>query len=262
MPPRLITAAILIFWLGMTGWLMQREVVPMMLADLSPSIQPDLTDEIGNPVISWTILRKGKRAGSAQSRIVLKGEGTLELYSTFNFAEPILTMTKLECMERIADGRRLQAMSIKFETESRLVAEIRGEVVNQKMAPKLFHNGIEVKFLDLGTIDMAHQADVTNPMNLVNRVRDLYDGRTWKVTMFNPLQGVQNQLVSDIMKPMMVPALIAQVSVDTLQWNDEDVVCYRIEYHEVGKEVIARTWVRKSDGLVLQQESSHLGFEM
>ena len=48
---------------------------------------------------------------------------------------------------------------------------------------------------------------------------------------------------------------------DTLKWDKKEVVCNVIEYRELGKEVAARTWVRKSDGLVLQQEAS-FGFEL
>jgi hypothetical protein len=42
----------------------------------------------------------------------------------------------------------------------------------------------------------------------------------------------------------------------TLAWDgaDEPVSCLVIEYHE-GSELRARTWIRASDGLVLQQES-------
>ena len=44
-------------------------------------------------------------------------------------------------------------------------------------------------------------------------------------------------------------------------WDNRAVPCLVIEYRK-GKEITARTWVRKSDGLVLQQEASNLGFEM
>jgi hypothetical protein len=263
MPPRLITGAILVFWLAMTGWLIQREVLPMMLAGELPSIQPDLTDEIGKPKIAWTILhRDGQRAGSATSWIVANEQRTLELHSIFNFRDPFLQITKIECMNRVNEEGKLQALSVKFDLESRQAVEIRGEVVDQTLTPRLFHNDDEIKFLDLGTVDMTDQPNVVNPMNLVNRLRGLRGGQTWKITLFDPFRGMKNQFVNDFVKQMMVPALIAEVTSDTLLWDRQEVECYKIEYHEIGKDVTARTWVRKTDGLVLQQESEHLGFAM
>ena len=47
-----------------------------------------------------------------------------------------------------------------------------------------------------------------------------------------------------------------------MTWGKKEVACLVIEYREPGKDVSARTWVRKSDGLVLQQEANHLGFAM
>ena len=60
---------------------------------------------------------------------------------------------------------------------------------------------------------------------------------------------------------MTVPMLEAEVIVDALPWHGQDapVTCYRIDYHEPGKKVTARTWVRRRDGLVLQQEAEHQG---
>ena len=57
--------------------------------------------------------------------------------------------------------------------------------------------------------------------------------------------------------------MIALVKADMLVWNHKDVVCHVIEYHDdANKEVVARVWARKRDGLVLQREVSVLGREL
>ena len=74
-----LTAAIIIFWLGMTGWLIQREVVPMMIADAAPALHINLLDEV-----EWTETnRRHKltiRGLSADAdRELFKAEGEFEV---------------------------------------------------------------------------------------------------------------------------------------------------------------------------------------
>lgn len=264
MPPRLFVGAILAFWLAMTGWLIQREVVPMMLADMSPSYQPDLTDELGSKLVAWTVLRGGKRAGSATSRVVPAGDRTFEIHSTFHFDHTFLNIRQLESMERIDEEKKLKAFSVKIVLENEHKGEIRGEVVNNQLKPQVFFNGVENKFFDWGTIDMSKQRAVLNPMNLVSRLKGLHDGQTWKIPLLDPFQGIKSPLVGDLIKPLVAapPELIATVSIDTLKWNREEVECYKVEYHETGKDPTGRTWVRRSDGAVLRQEFTHLDFDL
>jgi hypothetical protein len=57
-------------------------------------------------------------------------------------------------------------------------------------------------------------------------------------------------------------SLIAEVKTGDLTWDKKKIACFVIEYAEPGKEPVARTWVRRSDGLVLQQEASHMGIDL
>jgi hypothetical protein len=263
MPSRLMTGAILAFWLAMTALLIQREVVPMMVADASPTYQLDLTDEIGAPLIGWHIKRDGKRAGSATSRIIAKDDRSYEFQSTFHFDKAFLDVKQIESVDRINEDGKLQSLSVKFTFESGHDAEIRGEVVNHGMEPRLFINGEESMLLQWGKIDMTQQGSVTNTLSLLSRLRRLDEGQTFKVAGLDAFRGVTLPVGGDLIKQMSAPSsLIATVSLGKLTWNKREVSCYKIEYHEAGKDVTARTWVRKLDGMVLQQESSRLGFEM
>ena len=254
MPSRLMIGAILAFWLGMTSLLIQREVVPMMVADASPTYQLDLTDEIGAPLIGWQIKREGKRAGSATSRIVAKDDRSYEFHSTFHFDKAFSNIKQIESVDRINEDGKLQGLSIKLTLEGGQLYEVRGEVVNQTIEPQFF-DGDGNKLFQGSKVDMSQQGPVINPMSLLSRLRRLEEGQTWKIIMLDPLRGV-------IKSESAPTVLIATVSTDKLIWNKKEVSCYKIEYHEAGKDVTARTWVCKRDGMVLQQASSHLSLEL
>src|ERR1700730_10545815 len=113
MPPRLITGAILVFWLAMTGWLIQREVVPAMLAEASPSFMPNLTAEISAPIITWIILRDGDRIGSAHSRFAKDGRD-FQFRATFNFNDKMETLQHAEIVDRVTDDGRPVALHYRF----------------------------------------------------------------------------------------------------------------------------------------------------
>jgi hypothetical protein len=266
MPSRLVTAGILLFWLTMTGWLIEREVVPMMIADASPSYRIDLTDEIGSPQVAWHVLSDGKRIGGAISQIVVNDDRSFEFHSKYSFDRLSLGPVKFKLATsviRVSEDGKLLAISARFGLQHDTVLELKGEVVNNILEPHLYRDGSEWKLIDLGKIDLSRQGSVVNPMHLMSRLRGLRAGQSWRIHRLDPLSGVQNQLVNQLGKQgVAVPTLIAEVKLDTLHWNRKEVPCHKIEYYEPGKEVTARTWVRKLDGLVLQQEASHLGTEM
>ena len=275
MPSRLITTAILAFWLIMTGWLIQREVVPMMLAEASPTYQPDLTDEIGSPEIAWRVLRDGKRIGSARSRILSHDDRTREFHVAYQFSQftiGLIDVEKIDLTYRVSEEGKLLALATKFEANSpvaalllgqpRFTAELKGDIVDEELEPFLIFNGKE-KMPDVGKIRFVQKGHFINPMHVLNRVRDLREGQTWTITLPDFKSSANNQVVGDLIKQVGGPSvLIARVTAGTLSWDQAEVDCHKIEYHEPGKEVTVQTWVRKLDGLVLQQDTSQFGFEM
>ena len=263
MPSRLITAAILAFWLGMTGLLLQREVVPMMLAEVAPTFQIDLTDEIGSPLVAWTMFSEDKRVGSATSKINALEERRYEFRSTFHFdsSKDFHGFKTIESMDRVSEDGKLQALAMKIVIDPHVI-EIEGEVIAQKFKPRVVWNNVEYKGL-VGEIDMSTQTNVVSSLKLVSRLRGLHVGQTWTETPFDPSRGIENKLAVDLFKQFKAPAMIAEVKADMLVWDRKDVVCHVIEYHDdANKEVVARVWARKRDGLVLQREVSVLGRDL
>lgn len=263
MPSRLITALILAFWLGMTGILLQREVVPMMLAEVAPTFQIDLTDEIGSPLVGWSMLADGKRVGSATSKINALDDRRYEFRSHFQFDDSAKFMPGLktiETMDRVSEDGKLLALSMMVVLNP-YVFEIEGEVVAKKLKPRILWDKKEFPIPDLGEIDMASQGNLVSALKLVSRLRGLHEGQTWSETPFDASRGLKGQF-ADILKPMQVSSLIALVKTDTIEWDRKKVDCHLIEYHDANKDVVARVWARKRDGLVLQREVSILGKEL
>lgn len=260
MPSRLITALILAFWLGMTALLLEREVVPMMLAEVAPTFQIDLTDEIGSPLVGWNMLADGKRAGSATSRIVALDDRRFEFRSAFHFDQFIPGLKTIESTDRVSEQGKLQAVALKVVFAG-VVYEIEGDVAGQKLKPRVLVNSVEFKGL-VGEIDVSAQANMVSSLKMVNRLRGLHDGQTWTETPFDPSQGLQNKLAANLFAQFKTPTMIAVVKSKALHWDRKQVDCHVVEYHDANKEVVARVWVRKRDGLVLQREAAVLGKEL
>jgi hypothetical protein len=273
MPPKLITAGIIAFWLAMTALLIQREVVPMMLADASPNFQPDLTDEIGSPLVTWMVFKDNDRIGAGTSRVTASNEGTFELRSNFHFENEKLAfgpivLRSMENMYRVDAQGKLLAFSTKasanFGNKPGLGAPdvagaIEGDVIDDMIEPRLSFLGIEHK---LEKIHLKQEGSIVNPMHLINRLRGLRPGMTWKVKRVDALDAVTKQF-SALAKQQKIPDLIATVKADTMTWDRKEVACNVIGYAEPGSTVnTASTWVRRVDGLVLKQEATSSGFNL
>ncbi len=274
MPHRLVTVTIVLFWLVMTGWLVYREVVPYWLAEDVPTMQVDLTDEIGSPLVGWRVFKQDQRIGTANSKVVRRDDRSYEFRASYHFEKLNVGMVNIRNMEhvyRVNEDGKLKSLSAKFgvnigkDPEAFPVAntliEMQGEVEDNMLEPRFL---IEKKLFSFGKIDMSEQGSIVNPMLLVNRVRGLRDKKSWKITMVDPFRTVIGKfLPALVQQSTAVTMLIAEVRTESLFWDNKLVACYVIDYIEPGKiDVTARTWVRKLDGLVLQQEANRDSFDL
>jgi hypothetical protein len=123
-------------------------------------------------------------------------------------------------------------------------------------------------------VQVPGRGSVMNQLHPVNRMPGLRLGQHWHVPLFDPLRVALSGASSD--DPLLGPALFflkqlgqnsqlqprelqAEVQSErvTLVWDGQDQSCLLIDYH-AGAELVARTWVRARDGLVLQQEGTYL----
>jgi hypothetical protein len=261
MPSRFGTLAIVVFWLASMTWLTVREIVPTFRAGEPPAFLIDVTDEVGGTATSWKILRKGVRIGDGYSHVRRRSDRTFELSSELSFQDKELPLLKTWDIKKIAGRYRVDKNGNlqSLETEVKLAAlsfeikaEIKGEVKGGVLTPRIY---LDDKEKNLGPfqpqpVPVASHGSILNTMHMVNKIQGLYVGRTWKVPLLDPLGSI-------VPGRKATPSiLIAQVSADNLDWQGEAVPCFRIDYYEPGKEAAAHTWVRRRDGLVLQQEAN------
>ncbi|MBM4073255.1 MAG: hypothetical protein FJ271_30685 [Planctomycetes bacterium] len=262
MPPRWLTALIVAFWLGTTGWLVYREVADRVHSGEPPRFAIDLTDEVSANTIAWNVLQKGERVGMGRSWVRRRPDRTFELRSEFRFHEfsvlNVLKFRKMTSMYRVDADGHFQALAAEVYFENNPVfdmLEVAGELRDGFVTPRVkCHSGRNVIDMPFKKFKVPERGSVLNPMHLVNKIHDLYDGQTWHIPLLDPF-GAQ-------FPGQSMHELKAEVSRDRLVWQNQATPCFRIDYREPGKKVTARTWVRSNDGLVLQQEAAHEGQEI
>ncbi len=263
MPPRWVTAIIVVFWLGATFWLVYRETTSGTRAGEAPPFVIDLTDEVSANTIAWTVVQNGERVGTGLSSVGRRPDRIFEFKSEFRFHDlnilKIVKFHKLASMYRVtADGHfRSLTAEVFLENSADPTLVISGRLehgfVVPKVAARVGQHLIAVPFQQKIKVD--EHGSILNPMHLVNKINGLREGQTWTIPLMDPLAG-------NFTGPT-IRELEAKVLRDRLYWDKQDVACFRIDYREPGKQIAkARTWVRCRDGLVLQQEAQHLEREI
>lgn len=280
MPPRIVVVTIVAFWAMMTCVLIQREIVPRWRAGSAPAFAIEVTDEAGSPQVEWLVYHQDKHVGRGMTQIRRLPDRTFEMSQRFRFDDfeiPILFarlhIFKLDSVYHVTREGRLLDLSIagaatlkdagKFGSVE-LVAELSGEVKDGGMEPQFKAFGQPVE-LGLGRIAMDNHGSILNPMHLLHRLPHLQDGQRWKVPLLDPLKMFSAKEIFGQKIPLFASAptfLEAEVTLEEMNWNRETVPCYRVSYREPAKDEIARTWVRKADGLVLAQEAKQHGYDL
>ena len=95
---------------------------------------------------------------------------------------------------------------------------------------------------------------VLSPLQPWNRLENVQENKVWHIRLFDPLMDSVGNLVPGAGHAVTVRELEAGVKQGTedLTWNNAEVPCLVIEYR--GDDITGKTYVRKSDGLVLRQE--------
>lgn len=268
MPSRPVTIAIVLFWLGATTWWFLRDVLPRLESGDAPPVVLDLTDEFGSHLVTWNLhdgSPYGKPIGMGNTRVRRLADRTFELKSDFRFQSlKLYALAKVKStnnLYRVTQEGHLLELSAQVVLEDltglgSLAVEIQGKVTDGKLRPQLLVGGVEQKFLGLPEVNVANTGSVINPMHLVNRLGGLRAGQQFKIPLIDPLGA------SLPGNKLSLPQLDATVFSETLTWHNQQVDCYRIDYQPHDEKVVARTWARRVDGLVLQQQAMHHGLNL
>jgi hypothetical protein len=271
MPSRFVVLGIVLFWVASMSWLTVREVLPRFQSGDPPPFVIDLTDEVSASAINWAVLHKNKRVGSGFSTVSRAEDNAYNLKSEFKFDKfelfNTLPIRKLSSRYQITpEGNLLEVEAKVYVGEIGIdllnllpdSVEFKGKVREGFFHPQVvIHFGSKPKALDfLEPVRVSGHGSIMNPMHLLNRVAGLHAGQRWVIPLLDPVGPVAPGA------QVTIPKLEAEVHADTLTWAETEVPCFRIDYREPGGDLKARTWVRRRDGLVLQQQANHEPLEL
>jgi hypothetical protein len=270
MPSRFLVVVIIAFWLAVLGWFACWDVWP----HLHPGEQPysiDLAREVTseNGPRNWKVYRNGKNAGSARSWVTYNREDdTYSVLAKYTFDPKEFTLPvgplrgeihSLDSTYRVTRDGGLREVEVWGAGGlDGLLEDVQLHVIGRVGGDGMFAShwdvdlhGVKHEF-DAAPIVLATNYGMLSPMQPWNRLYDVQENRTWRLRLFDPLA---DSLKGSLNLSVDLEELDAGVlqGTDDLPWNNRNETCQKIEYR--GKDLLAYTWVRKRDGLVLRQEA-------
>lgn len=278
MPPRIAVAGIVAFWLVTTGYIAHRDLWPRLFSSGPPPVSIELADEARQNVpANWKLLRNGEKVGKLRTQMkYIDAEDAFQFtyrYTDLRLDQGDITLEAKEAVSEVKMTRagelREQSMTgkVKLSLRGAQIMDgtiaVRGAVTNGVLTGRCELKSDLIDLVgDLDPVEVPKNGHPLNPLQPVNRIGGVRGGLTWEVQESNPLQDAVFELLK---KKFRLPeqkrkgSLVAQVdrAQQPLKVKGEDVSCWVIEYRRA--EVVARTWVRASDGKVLLQEAFEKG---
>jgi hypothetical protein len=270
MPSRPVLLGILGFWLAANGWLFYREVWPRLRPGQPPAYSIDLADEVRAEPISWDVFFNKQPAGTAVSSVAYdQPTGTFELRCDYTFHKDkgldvaFLKVRKMTSALRVTRQGQLRQARADVKMVSGLLGsaemKLQADVDNGLLTPRLEVRagaGLWDQKLKFDPVPVSEGGSVLNPMHPLNKVTNLREGQHWRLPDVDPLKTAAAALGQQVTgQAFTFPSLVAEVRSTALAWDAKSVECWLIVYSEPGGKLTARTWVRKADDLVLQQEA-------
>lgn len=265
MPPRIVTASIVGFWLFTLGWFAYREWLPWLRADSPPPFTVELVDEAAPLIAHWKIWRGDKMIGSLTTRMTAQKDDTFELYSSIeNLAVSGFKVQKLTTVQKVTRTGQLLSFHSKLEIEGALGKQefrVSARLEGNARDGKLFSRG-RIESPLFGTLEQDLEAvplesgSLFNPMQPLAKL-DVRPGQTWKITNFDPMGEALKATARKfglnfaLTEPTTFLAQVRSEPV-TLTHQNRQVKCHVIEYRS--KEITGQTWAQVADGKVLRQE--------
>ncbi len=289
MPPRWLLAAVVAGWLATIGWLAHDKWLPWLRPADEPAFVVEMADEVAPEHFSWTIYRKDKRIGSAETRFAPRNDGTFEMttrlrdleldYGTFARVKmPVFATTRQVTREgELITLDAKAAMQVRsFGAEIKIDATVKGHVEgNQFVGECEYDYGGGKATNPLEPIRLVSK-NAFSPLQPGQKYPPLRPGQTWRATNIDPvsdaLEGAMRQVISRMLadafqgkNPIGLPSskrpteLLARVQADTetVTSREKTYTCRVIVFE--GGDVTARVWVDVSDGRVVRQEAGGYG---
>ncbi|HZU38236.1 MAG TPA: hypothetical protein VFA18_20095 [Gemmataceae bacterium] len=272
MPPRLLTGVIVAFWVVTTAWFVQREVVPRFQSSERPPFTIDLASEAEIPRsgIVWDVFWKGQTVGHATTYTKwVADQKNYEVENDIefdNFKYELAPFRVAINLKELRTQKWLSSTGELEELQGKVVASFsitgasadgwvkwRGFVSNGTFQPHWEIDSPLFGKRELTTDPVAVPNDYStlNPLEPWNRLYHVEPGQRWRITRFDPLVQSLSAMANITPEADYLEAGVLQ-DPQELNWDGKVTNCLVIEYR--GKNEVARTFVRQSDGLVLRQE--------
>jgi len=266
-----------------------------------PKFTIEFMDEVGANYADWEILI-GEEKDRARDEIIWKSAGpgrsevrwqddvrsyAFSTVLTFNKPRLLNRISKVESSYRVTEEKKLLSMNIMVrlltgdqQDEQRRFDftdfSLRAKVEDGFLKPTVRVGDFELMSLD--PIRIPEQSGVLNPIQLGNKITGLHAGQTWSIPLLNPLSANPNlgaksgaQLLAEVSdeadfpweNPLVASIRSGEVRVFGVSKQVKTVPCFRIDFRRSGEtSPSATSWVRRSDGVVLQQKVSDFGVHL
>jgi hypothetical protein len=282
MPSRRSVALVVALWLAVTGYVVYRDVWPVLFAAGPPPVAIDLADEAAQNIPTrWTITWNGKPSGKLTTHLkYLDADDTFRITNEYRnvrieVSGLAVVVPELRNVTRITRSGDLREQSAEGRLEAYIgtskfaeaTAKVAGTVVDGQLIAACEITspfGNVSKALDPVPVPRGQPL---NPLQPVNRVTNVRPGRRWVVSESDPLADAVAAFVRSQVSQygLKLPEekrepLLAEVLTDpqTIDWRNHESACWVIEYRR-GPDVAARTHIRTADGKVLRQEAFKSG---
>src|SRR5262249_47094256 len=234
MPSRTLSLVIILFWLATTGWLCYLEFWPRFQPGDSLDLI-DLEDEARVPApIQWLVFKDNRQIGTARSQVRLhKSDGTYEMEVEYRLEKPLIPMVPIE---RMVSSQRVTATGALREAKAKVKASVLGLPVEVTAGGGGGGGGLRPPLqiqpfkgplpFQPKALRVSENESVLNPMLPVNRLRHLYEGRTWGMPLANPLVNAVPEVLRD--EGAWQGVLEAKVHGEEFPWDGRQVLCWRI----------------------------------
>ena len=275
MPPRWVSAVIILGWITAIGWLFRVELWPSLEPGAPPPIMVDLFDEAQTEKvpIRWIVSENGEKVLTARTSVEHRGrENDFILRAIYEPREPPNgnlnglrpRIRHMNSAYRVTPEGQLLGLTVEIEMDvfillSILHCDVRiwGDVQGGHFVPKL-----EVQWPGqqltptLQPVPVSSQGSVVMLLHPVNRITGLRPGQSWRVPMFDPVGDSLATISGGKGRIRFLRAKI-RPHVEIMNWNRTDIPCLVIDYQEENAlqqdRITAETWVSEADGRVLKQ---------
>jgi hypothetical protein len=280
MPPRWLSVAIIAFWLGMTGWLVWRELWPRWRAGDPPPYHIDLVEEVQRASTHktlWAVIEDDHETTPAESWVDYSDkDDTFTLVLKFKERPPfrppagglLPRMRFVSSKFRVTREGRLHELEVRVAVNGTFpffpepihgTLTLAGEVRGEHFFPRYEVQQARLMTLldgQLSPVEVSYHGSVLVPQHPVNRITGLRPGQSWRMPVVDPFAAAFG--FADAVRHVNARVLPEP---QVLQWKKRDPkICLVIEYE--GEDEKASTWVEVGTGLVQRQEAAFAGHRL